>query len=97
MRKPARKTAPASRTQYGQTTRPRAARPVQPIHAQRASRYASGMYTSGTDAKTFPRLKNHSDTENDSSISRSRFRHDSGRRNSASPSRKAKQNPSQTE
>ena len=97
MRNPARNTAPASRTQYGQTKRPRTARPVQPIQAQRASRYTSGGYASGTAAKTFPRLKNHSETENDSTMTRSRLRQDSGRRYSASPSRNATQKPSQTE
>ena len=42
-----------------------------------------------------PRLKNQSETENESRTSRSRFRTLSGRRRSASPSRKTTQKPSQ--
>jgi hypothetical protein len=42
-----------------------------------------------------PRLKNQSDTENESSTTRSRFRIVSSLRSSASPSRKITQKPSQ--
>src|SRR5205823_1030412 len=66
-------------------------------HAQRASRYTSGGYASDADAKTWPRLKYHSETENDSSIRRSRFRHEIGRRKFASPSRNAPHRPNQIE
>ena len=47
--------------------------------------------------KTSPRLKNQSDTENDSSTSRSALRTESGRRQSTRPSRKSAQNESQTQ
>ena len=54
------------------------------------------MYTSGTAAKTFPRLKNQSETENDSSINRSTLRSERMRRQSARPTRKTPQNASQS-
>ena len=46
--------------------------------------------------KTSPWLKNHSDAVGDSSITRSRFRIESGRRKSARPMRKTRQNAPQT-
>src|SRR5439155_23428398 len=45
--------------------------------------------------KTWPLLKYQSETLNETSASRSRFRSESGRRKSASPIRKEAQNPSQ--
>src|SRR5436189_4510379 len=92
---PPRKTARPIRAQAGQTGAPRLGRPRTPIQTQRASRYASGGYASGALAKTFPLLKNHRDTENDSSTSRSRLRSENGRRRSARPKKKSAQNGSQ--
>src|SRR5205807_675743 len=97
MRKPARKTVAPRSIQTGQIGRPRTGRPVKPIHAQRAIKYRSGGYASGAEANTLPRLKNHSDTEKESSITRSRLRHDKSRRKFPSPSRNAAQKPSHTE
>src|SRR2546422_10452075 len=92
-----RKTAAASSTTGFQSGRAaRAGRPRTPIQTQRARRYTSGGYARGTLAKMFPSLKYQSETENDSSASRSRFRSDSGLRKSASPSKKATQKASQT-
>ena len=51
-------------------------------HSIRASRYSRGGYTSGTEAQMLAWLKNASETENDSSTSRSRCSSDSGRRKS---------------
>src|SRR4051812_41542297 len=96
MQNPARKTASAASTQIGHVTAPRGARSRQPIHKQRASSQTSGGYASDADAKTCPRLKNQSETENPSSISRSTLRSASGRRQSTSPKRKTAQKPSQT-
>jgi hypothetical protein len=45
--------------------------------------------------KMSPRLKNTSDTENDSNTTRSRFRQESSRRKSARPTRNTRQNASQ--
>src|SRR5258708_39855690 len=95
-RKPSANTVAASGTHAGHVVVPRVARPVRPTCKPRRIRYASGGYASGALAKMLPRLKNHSETENDSSASRSRFRSDSGRRQSARPSRKSAQKPSQT-
>ena len=67
--------------------------PIQPILA---ISHTSGGYASGTLVKMSPRLKNQSEIENESRASRSRFRSESGRRRSASPSRKTAQSPSHT-
>src|SRR5438067_13734251 len=95
-RKPARKTVADASTQTGHTTAPRGGRSVRAIHKQRASSHSSGGYASGIARKTFPLLKNQSETERESSTSRSAFRTDSGRRQSARPSRKSAHNPSHT-
>src|ERR1043166_8206781 len=96
-RKPAPNAVAASRSQTGQRVRPGAARPVMPIQRPRPIRYTNGGYASGALAKMCPRLKNQSETENEGSAIRSRFRSENGRRQSKSPIRNAAQNESQTE
>ena len=93
---PARNTAPATRIHTGHTGRTAAVRAVAPIQVIRAITYTSGGYARGTLVKMSPRLKNQSEIENDSSARRSRLRSESGRRRSASPSKKTAQSPSQT-
>ena len=72
-RKPATKTVAAASTQTGQTAAPRDGRSERAIQTQRTSSQTSGGYTSGIAAKTLPRLKNQSETENDSRTRRSTF------------------------
>src|SRR5581483_9963291 len=67
-----------------------------PIQSVRASRYARPGYTSEALAKMWPWLKYQSETENESSATRSRLRNLNGRRRSARPRRNAAQKPSQT-
>src|SRR6266516_2915398 len=94
-RNPATKTVAAASTHTGHAGTPRDGRSVRAIQRHRARSQTSGGYASGIDAKTLPRLKNQSETENDSSASRSTVRIESGRRQSTRPSRKIAQNPSQ--
>ena len=56
------------------------------IHASRSARYTIGGYWSGTDVKISPSLNQMSESENDSSTSRSRVRIDSSRPGRASGS-----------
>src|SRR4051795_5837991 len=95
-RKPAPNAVSASRSHTGQTVRPAVARPVTPIHNPRPIRYTSGGYASGALAKMLPRVKNHSETENDSRARGRGARRESGRPQSTSPSRNAAQNASHT-
>src|SRR5919201_1025429 len=86
----------AASTHTGHAAAPRGGRSRRAIHRQRASTQRSGGYASGIAVKTSPRLKNQSETENESRTSRSTVRSDSGRRQSTSPSRNSAQKPSQT-
>ena len=61
---------------------------------QRASAHASGGYASGIAAKMWPWLKNHSETDSETSASRSTVRRPNGLRQSTSPSRNSAQNES---
>ena len=95
MRNPTRKTVADASSQTGHSGRPRSGPPRQADQTILPSRYAIGGYASGTAVKMSPRLKNQSDTENESSTTRSRFRIVNGLRKSASPIRKIAQRPSQ--
>ena len=84
--------APIS-SQTGQTVEPRSrGRCSRSRGSARAARRAPDR-RAACAANTFPWLKNQSETENESIISRSRFRTESGRRQSTRPSRKTAQKP----
>src|SRR4051812_6720732 len=97
MRKPARKTVIASSSHTGHTGAPRDGRSVLPTQRQRASAHASGGYASAMAAKMWPWLKNHSETDSETSADRSTVRSPSGRRQSTSPSRNRTQNESHSQ
>ena len=64
---------------------------------QRASAHASGGYASGIAAKMWPWLKNHSETDSETSANRSTVRRPNGLRQSTSPSRNSAQNESHSQ
>src|SRR5579862_2012576 len=95
MRNPPRKIAAPASSHTGHTVAPGGERLRAPIQTQRASSHTRPGYASTVDAKTCAWLKNHSETENETSTSRARFRNESGRRQSTRPSRKRPQKLSQ--
>ena len=93
-RKPTRNTAVASRTHAGHRGRARAA-PGKPVQAPRDEPEERGIQErhAGEDLSVIEEPERDGD---DSSMRRSRFRSESGRRRLASPTRKTRQSASQT-